>query len=86
MGMNYYIVPNKQTNCENNFGNGLSFFFEQIGGYGEAAEVEQVSKILSIDLSVFQDVEYDPEDTAELKNIGMTLILLLQPLTHSLQK
>lgn len=67
MGMDYFIVPNKQTTCKDNFGNGLSFFFEQVGGYGETAEVEQVSKILNIDLSVFQDVEYDPEDQAEVE-------------------
>jgi hypothetical protein len=67
MGMDYYIVPNKQTNCKDDFGNGLSFFFEQVGGYGETAEVEQVSRILDIDLSLFQDVEYDPEDKEELE-------------------
>ncbi len=67
MGMSYYLVPDRQTNCKDDFGSGLTFFFEQVGGYGETAEVEQVSKILNIDLSIFQDVEYDPEDQAELE-------------------
>jgi hypothetical protein len=62
MGMSYDIIPNKQTKCANNFGNGLSFFFEQVGGYGQTAEVEQVSQILKIDLSVFQDVDYNYDD------------------------
>jgi hypothetical protein len=65
MGMYYYIVPNKQTACKDDFSSQLSFFFEQVGGYGETAEVEQVSKILNIDLSIFQDVAYDMEDQAE---------------------
>ena len=62
MGMTYDIIPNKQTKCANDFGNGLSFFFEQVGGYGETAEVEQVSQVLKIDLSVFQDVDYNYDD------------------------
>ena len=66
-GMYYYIVPNKSTQCKNDFGNGLSFFFEQVGGYGDKAEVEQVSKLLDIDLSIFQDVGYDPEDKVEVE-------------------
>ncbi|MEO6327849.1 MAG: hypothetical protein ABIO55_02905 [Ginsengibacter sp.] len=66
-GMGYYIIPNKQTACQNNFGNGLSFFFEQVGGYEETAEVEQVSKILRIDLSVFQDVDYEYSKKVELE-------------------
>jgi hypothetical protein len=67
MGMSYSIVPDKQTTCKDEFGNGLSFFFEQIGGYGDNAEVEQTSKILDIDLSIFQDIDYDPEDKDELE-------------------
>ncbi len=61
-GMTYEIIPNKQTKCANDFGDGLSFFFEQVGGYGETAEVEQVSQVLKIDLSVFQDVDYNYND------------------------
>jgi len=67
MGLHYSIYPNKKTNCENNFSNGLSFFFEQVGGYGETAEVEQVSKILNIDLFAFQDVEYDAENPKDVE-------------------
>jgi hypothetical protein len=66
MGMNYEIIPNKETKCTNGFGNGLSFFFEQVGGYGETAEVEQVSKILKIDLSIFQDVDYNYDDKIDI--------------------
>ncbi len=62
MGMSYEIIPNKPTKCVNDFGEGLFFFFEQVVGYEETAEVEQVSKILDLDLSVFQDVEYDYDD------------------------
>ena len=67
MGMSYDIVPNKQTRCANNFGEGLSFFFEQVEGYGETAEVEQVSQIFKLDLSVFQDYDYVYDDTNEIK-------------------
>ena len=66
MGMNYEIIPNKQIKCSNDFGNGLSFFFEQVEGYGETAEVEQVSKILQVDLSIFQDVDYNYDDTTDV--------------------
>lgn len=45
----------------------LSFFFEQIGGYGDKSEVAQVSAILAIDLSVFQDYDYGTEDLIEEK-------------------
>jgi hypothetical protein len=64
MGMSY---DNKPTKCTNDFGNGLSFFFEQVGGYEETAEVEQVSKILKIDLSVFQDVDYNYDDKIDVE-------------------
>jgi hypothetical protein len=59
MGMDYYIIPEIEVNCEHEFPEGLSFFFEQVGGYEEYAEVSQVSKILQIDLSVFQEISYD---------------------------
>jgi hypothetical protein len=65
MGMSYFIYPDRKTSCGNDFGEGLSFFFEQPGGYGETAEVEQVSRILQIDLSLFQDVDSEPEEGAE---------------------
>ncbi|MBS0425458.1 MAG: hypothetical protein JSR71_13845 [Proteobacteria bacterium] len=68
MGMSYDIIPNKQTKCANDFGNGLSFFFEQVGGYGETAEVEQVSQVLKIDLNVFQDVDYNYDDQNDVAN------------------
>lgn len=67
MGMSYEIIPNKQTKCVNNFGNGLSYFFEQIEGYNETAEVEQVSRVLNIDLSTFQDINYNYEDKNDIE-------------------
>ncbi len=67
MGMSYDIVPNNQTKCANNFGEGLSFFFEQVEGYGETAEVEQVSRIFKLDLSVFQDYNYIYDDADDVK-------------------
>jgi hypothetical protein len=62
MGMDYYIIPDEQTDCEDNFPESLSFFFEQVGGCGEYAEVEQVSRILQLDLSVFQELSYEDDD------------------------
>ncbi|RZJ92900.1 MAG: hypothetical protein EOO60_06825 [Hymenobacter sp.] len=59
MGMDYYIIPESEVNCQHEFPESLSFFFEQVGGYEEYAEVSQVSKILQIDLSVFQEISYD---------------------------
>lgn len=67
MGMSYSIVPNKPTTCANNFASGLSFFFEQVGGYEETAEVEQVSKILKINLVIFQDVDYNYQDKKDVE-------------------
>lgn len=66
MGMDYYIIPDGEVACENEFPESLSFFFEQVGGYEEKAEVSQVSKILQIDLSVFQEISYDDDE-----NYGM---------------
>ncbi len=58
MGMSYFIVPNSKTSCEGGFPDGLSFFFEQLEGYYETSEVSQVSEILDIDLSLFQNIDY----------------------------
>ena len=57
--MSYNLIPNKESKCENDFPGGLSFFFEQVEGYGETAEVEQVSRLLDIDLRIFQDIDYN---------------------------
>jgi len=58
MGMDYYITANVKTECKDDFPNGLSFFFEQIGGYGEKSMVSQVEQILDIDLSTFQSYDF----------------------------
>ncbi|WP_035566816.1 hypothetical protein [Hymenobacter sp. IS2118] len=60
--MDYYIVPEHEIACEDSFPDGLSFFFEQVGGYGEVAEVEQVSRILQIDLSAFQEISFEEDE------------------------
>lgn len=62
MGMDYYIIPESEVNCQHEFPESLSFFFEQVGGYEEYAEVSQVSRILQIDLSVFQEISYDDDE------------------------
>jgi hypothetical protein len=58
MGMNYSIYGDQETECEVDFPEGLSFFFEQYGGYDEYSEVGQVSNLLKIDLSCFQHYDY----------------------------
>lgn len=60
--MDYYIEANVKTPCKDGFPSGLSFFFEQVGGYEEKSMASQVEKILKIDLSTFQ--EYDFEDSS----------------------
>lgn len=60
MGMDYSIVANKETSCDDNFPDELSYFLEAIGGYGSNSEVAQVSAILHIDLNAFQ--QYDTGD------------------------
>lgn len=62
--MNYYISANIETECGDKFPSGLSFFFEQIGGYGDESMVSQVEKILEVDLSNFQEfTKMDDEDS-----------------------
>ncbi|OON69226.1 hypothetical protein B0919_07950 [Hymenobacter sp. CRA2] len=61
--MNYFIQPDRELDCPNDFPEGLSYFFEQVGGYGEGSEVAQVSGLLGLDLSAFQHYGYfDDED------------------------
>ncbi|RPD49627.1 hypothetical protein DNI29_02165 [Hymenobacter sediminis] len=59
--MDYYLIPDQETDCENEFPERLSNFFEQVGGYDEHAEVSQVSRILQIDLSIFQQVSWEDD-------------------------
>ena len=65
MGMYYGITSNAKEKIKNlpYFPNGLSYFFEQIGGYGEESMVSQVEKILNIDLSNFQNYDFDDNDS-----------------------
>ncbi|SCY98237.1 hypothetical protein SAMN02927916_4507 [Flavobacterium anhuiense] len=64
--MDYSIEANVKTKCKDNFPPRLSFFFEQIGGFGDKSMVAQVEKILKIDLSTFQDYDYmDNEESPD---------------------
>lgn len=69
-GMDYYIESNVKSTCKDDFPSGLSFFFEQVGGFGEKSMVSQVEKILKIDLSTFQDYDSEGEENSRhWKNI-----------------
>ena len=64
--MNYSIEANVETKCKDDFPPRLSFFFEQIGGFGDKSMVSQVEKILNIDLSTFQEYDFiDNEGSSE---------------------
>ncbi len=65
MGMYYYLIPETETNCTNDFPTGLSYFFDQVGGYGEYATVSQLESILNIDLSLFQKTFIEDESMFE---------------------
>lgn len=66
IGMHYSIEANVKTNCQDNFPSGLSFFFEQVGGYGDKSMVSQTESILGIDLSTFQEYDFiDNEEPSE---------------------
>jgi hypothetical protein len=58
MGMRYLIKPDKHTSCEGQFPLELSFFFEQMDGYGDKSEVAQVAALLNTDLSGFKRRHY----------------------------
>ncbi len=65
-GMNYTIEANVKTKCKDDFTSSLSFFFEQVEGFGDKSMVSQVEKILTIDLSTFQEYDYmDNEESSE---------------------
>jgi hypothetical protein len=67
--MNYFIYSDieseksydKEIRDLCHFPHGLSFFFEQVGGYGDNGEVSQVSSLLNIDLNLFQNIDF-PEN------------------------
>lgn len=64
--MDYSIEANVKTECKDDFPPRLSFFFEQIGGFGDKSMVAQVEKILKIDLSTFQKYDYiDNEESSD---------------------
>lgn len=66
IGMHYSIEADIKTNCQDNFPTGLSFFFEQIGGFGDNSMVSQTERILDIDLSTFQEYDFiDNEESSE---------------------
>lgn len=65
MGMDYSIYADKETHCQSEFPEELSFFFEQYRGYDEHSEVGQVSTLLDIDLSCFQHYDWGTNDEQE---------------------
>ncbi len=61
MGMYYTIeVKNNDKLGYIDFPESLSYFFEQVGGYGEKSIVAQIETILNIDFTIFQKT-YHPE-------------------------
>lgn len=68
MGMDYNIVANKETNCEDYFPEGLSNFLEQFPVSEYHSEVRQVSQILNINLDPFQVYDDGDPDVQEKKN------------------
>src|SRR5262249_49374979 len=66
--MPYFIFSDRKTTCISYFPDRLSTFFGSIGGFAGKAEPAQVSRVLKIDLSVFQDVGYDETDSAVINN------------------
>jgi hypothetical protein len=65
MGMDYYIKANIKNNCENDFPEGLSNFFEQFPVSDFNSEVRQVSQILDINLDAFQAYDHGTDDLKE---------------------
>lgn len=61
MGMDYYIITSPELMDDSDFPEGLSYFFEQIGGYDKYSMVSQLEKILTIDLSLFQNIDHSQE-------------------------
>ena len=57
--MDYCLESDNEYESELDFPEGLSYFFEQLGGYGEYSMVAQVSSILGINLEIFQNTYYD---------------------------
>jgi len=65
MGMYYYLIPDRETNCKDDFPSRLSYFFEQVGGYDEYATVSQLEDQLQIELSLFQNTYNDDYSSFE---------------------
>ncbi|MFD0964541.1 hypothetical protein ACFQ1O_11055 [Pseudofulvibacter geojedonensis] len=63
--MYYYLIPETDTGCVDDFPSGLSYFFEQVGGYDEYATVSQLENELDIDLSLFQNIYIDDKSIFE---------------------
>lgn len=61
MSMDYYLYSDLATDTDHDFPSGLSYFFEQLGGYGVQSMVAQTSKLLKIDLGLFQKVSHPEE-------------------------
>ncbi|MDQ3108285.1 MAG: hypothetical protein M3R17_00175 [Bacteroidota bacterium] len=64
MSSSYFIFCDDENKESFTFPGGLSFFFEQYGGFDNQSEVAQLSVLLQIDLSVFQ--QYDVPESDEV--------------------
>ncbi len=92
--MRYLIKPDKHTSCEGQFPYELSFFFEQMSGYGTKSEASQLSELFDMDFSVFdrspQGIESIEEevnmwkDITEFTDLVSTFLtkLILKPEYH----
>lgn len=58
MGMDYYLYSDLGSYPDHGFPEKLSYFFEQLGGYGERSLVAQTEKLLNIDLGLFQKTSH----------------------------
>ncbi len=68
MGMDYHIETDIELDDDGDltgFPGQLSDFFAQIGGYGHCSEVSQLSSILDIDLSLFQNYDFPENPDSE---------------------
>lgn len=85
MSMNYFLspYPYQEVSIVGNgaFPEGLSYFFEQVGGYDDASEAGQLEQLFSLDLSVFQSTR----DIAVEEDLPVDLSLLFDAINDLLR-
>lgn len=84
--MDYYIHTDIKTKCDTDFPNGLSYFFEQLDGYGNNSLVAQISEKLNIDLSIFQDYDYMTDDPDEEKKFWKDINVFIELVNEFIDK